>query len=113
MSLDNDNSPAAPSANVDLELHKQRDNNQYQYALAALQAQERDREAERAHNRVSQKTGLLFFIGIGVFVTLITFAAFYMDKEQFLLDCLRYLAVLFGGGGIGYYWGYCRAKDDK
>jgi len=93
-----------------LALQKQRDDHQYQYALAALQTQERDREAERAHNRISQKNGIRFLSGLGLTVLIITVAAFYFNKEQFLLECVKIMFVGGGGGGIGYFFGYKKAK---
>lgn len=38
-------------------------------------------------------------------------AALWLDKEEFLTEALRYLAVLFGGGGIGYLYGYRKGQN--
>ena len=83
-----------------------RENHQYDYSLAVLAAQERDREAEREHNRRSQKTALLFFVGLAIFLLILTVAAFFLNKETFLLECVKYLAIGGGGGGIGYVFGF-------
>ena len=112
-----DNVPATNQAvsaqEAEMALRKQLDDHQYEFALASLQAQERDREAERAHNRISQKNALWFFAGTGFVILIITIAAFCLNKEQFLLECIKYLAVGGGGGGIGYFFGYRRAKNQQ
>ena len=111
MSAGEDNKDISiPGELSDLVLQKQREDHQYQYALAALQSQERDREAERAHNRISQKNALGFLGGSGFVILLIAVAAFYFNKEQFLLECVKIMFVGGGGGGIGYFLGYKRAK---
>ena len=37
-------------------------------------------------------------------------ASFWMGKEQFLLECLKYLVFAGGGGGVGYVYGYRRRR---
>jgi len=82
--------------------------NQHEYAMAVLNAQERDRGAGRGHYRDTQKTALIFLAFIGVLLLSLIFAAFHYGKDQFLIECLRYLAVGGGCGGAGYAWGYHR-----
>jgi hypothetical protein len=97
-------------ARDELELKKYLDDHQYAYAIAALQAQERDREAERVHNRHGQQLFLKLVCGIGFVVMVITIAAFSLNKENFLLECLKYMFIGGGGGGLGYVIGWKRGR---
>lgn len=96
-----------------LEILKQKDEHQYTYALEVLKAKERDRVEERKfiqqmHNK-SNRTWLWRLFMICAFLLI----ALYMGKEKFLTDALQYLAVLLGGGGIGYVYGYRKGQRKR
>lgn len=99
-----------PVPHDELALKFQQDDHQYKYGIAALEIQERDREAIRKHERNSQKMGIYFLICVGVIFLIITVVAFYFDKEAFLVECLKYITVFFGGSGVGYVSGYCKKQ---
>ncbi len=111
-----DEARGAPSVSVAesiqmLSLQKQVDQHQFEYSSAALLSQERDRNAQRDHNLASQKISLIAFCCLLLAVVSIVIAAFFLNKDSFLSDCLKYIFGGFGGGGIGYFFGYKRAKD--
>jgi hypothetical protein len=97
----------------EIALRVQQDINQYRYGIALLEAQERDREADRELNRYSQKTSLKLLYGLGMIAAIITIAAFYFGKEDFLKECLYALVLASGGGGIGYTFGFRRGRRPK
>jgi len=90
---------------------KQQDNHQYNYSLEVLKAQERDRAAERVHIQVLHEKARSAWIWRSLVVAGFLLAALWLDKEEFLTEALRYLAVLFGGGGIGYLYGYRKGQN--
>ncbi len=94
-----------------LELLKQQDNNQLNYSLELLKAQERDRAAERAHIQALHEKSGRAWIWRSLILAGFLLAALYLGKEEFLTEALRYLAVLFGGGGIGYLYGYRKGQN--
>jgi hypothetical protein len=108
----NETLPAENNSATDVTLLQQQDNHQFEFAMAGLQAQERDREKEREHNRASQKIALKFFCGLGLVILIITITALCLDKEQFIRECIHYIAVGGGGWGAGYYFGYKRRSKE-
>lgn len=86
---------------------------QFQFAMAVLNAQKEDRESERTFCKHAQKLGVRVLLGMGIILLIITITAFFYDKEQFLLECLKYLATFGGGGGIGYAIGLRRGQTAK
>jgi len=89
------------------------ENHLYEYSMATLKAQERDREAERAHSQKTQKFAMIFLMVIAVLLFSGVIAAFYFDKEQFIVECAKYLAVGGGGCGAGYVWGYRKGRRSE
>jgi hypothetical protein len=83
-----------------------RENHQFDYSMAVLAAQERDRHAERTYSHQSRKVAALVCCLCVIGVIVLTVIAFVMNKEEFLLECVKYLAVGGGGGGLGYVFGY-------
>ena len=87
-----------------------RENHQFDYSMAMLAAQERDRQAEREHLQSFCRASNRNWVIAGCFVLAVMMASFWMGKEQFLLECLKYLVFAGGGGGVGYVYGYRRRR---
>lgn len=100
-------------ADPELDLKIKQDQHQFEYAMAALAAQERDRERDRDHTRRCMKGSIWFTVAFCIVILIITLSAFYYNKEQFIVDCLNYLAVFCGGGGIGYGIGLKKRDHGK
>ena len=100
-----------PSLQVELE--KQKDEHAFQYAVSALEAQERDRKAHREYSLHCQKYAGRLLLVAGILITAVIIVAFYCNKEDFLLEALKYIIVGSGGGGIGYSIGIRRKSRSE
>jgi len=80
-----------------------------EYSLKALDAQLLDRQEERVSQ--SKTTMLSFWILLPVVPGILGIAwyALYANKEQFIIEVLKYLATFAGGGGVGYFFAHKKA----
>ncbi|WP_300907151.1 hypothetical protein [uncultured Desulfovibrio sp.] len=112
MSSDNVPMPQPPESSTEVQAQKElltlREKNQFDYSMAVLAAQERDRQAYREHVQKIYKASLRIWIFVGAFLLIAVIAAFISGKEQFILECLKYIVAAGGGGGVGYVFGYRR-----
>ena len=100
----------------ELDLKKQEDENKrqfakYNYELAKLsiQAQSENLKNEKQHREALWKSCMLF--GAFVFIAFVAFAAwaFYLGKEQFVLEIIR--MVFYGGSGAFVGSAYQKYKN--
>lgn len=85
--------------------------NAHEYALKSLDAQVNDRKDERKTQSGDSRLG--FWIVLIVVVGLLAIIAYALsvNKEQFIVEIIKLLAVGGGGGGVGYAIGV--RKGDK
>lgn len=94
-----------------IDLLRQQDDHQYQYSLEVLKAQERDREASRANLRALHERSSKMKLWTTGIAAVFLLAALWLGKDQFLLESLKYLVLIFGGGGVGYMYGYKKGSN--
>lgn len=110
---DNETYPVANQTPSDeqISLWKQQDEHQFEYSLEVLKAQERDRNNTRNFSDAIHKRTTRAWIYRSIVLAVFILIALYLGKDQFLLESMKYLALLFGGGGIGYLYGYKKGSQ--
>lgn len=98
------------SAEDNIERLKQLDTYQYEYAKQALYAQAQDQREVREHMQANTKAGLKFCTMLFGVIVVVILSAFALDKEQFVLEALKYVFVGAGGGGLGYVAGFKKGQ---
>lgn len=96
----------------ELDLKNKEEDHAFEYAKGALDAQASDLKDRRGFIRTLVRWGLvagviLSFIIVGFFCF-----ALWLDKDQIVLEILKYTFILLGGGGAGYAIGKRRRQTD-
>lgn len=110
--LSNPQLPNPQLSDAQISLLKQQDDHQYTFALEALKTQERDRAAEREYRRDLYRIRSKTWIWRTAIIAVFALGALILNKEQFMLEALKYSALVFGGGGIGYFYGRRKAQKN-
>ena len=100
--------PAAQPTQGELELAKVEDQHGFDFAMRNLELIAQDKKEEREFLAGNRRVWFIISLAVisGVFISLIT--AMFLDKDELLMDMLKILAGVLGGGGVGYVYGFRR-----
>jgi hypothetical protein len=96
---------------VELGLREKALEHSHSYAIKSLEANERDRKEQRKFftNIVKHST----WIGVAVIIIFAALVSYilYLNKEQILIDIIKYVFIAGGSGTGGYYIGKNRKTE--
>ncbi|MFL6283267.1 MAG: hypothetical protein ACJ74Q_09025 [Pyrinomonadaceae bacterium] len=84
----------------------------YDHAKRLLDAQVVDRDKERQHEQKNNTRGALFTGFIFVIIVAAIAYALYLNKDQIVLELLKYIGVFLVGGLGGYSYRFVQDKKD-
>lgn len=94
------------------ELKKKELEYSYDHAKRLLDAQVTDREQVRQHEQKSNTKSAIFLSFIFVVIIAAILYALYLNKDQIVLEMIKYIGVFLAGGLGGYSYKAALAKRD-
>lgn len=96
-----------------LEIDRLEKVNAHEYAKIALDAQLLDRERERQAGRATGRLGGMFMVSLLITLGAFMILALWLNKDTLLMEIVRSVTLVLGGGGVGYGIGRNRAAPSK
>ena len=88
-----------------------RDKHQHEFGMRNIELYAQDRREEREFFAGNRKATLTVALAVTTGISIFFIAALFLNKDTLLIDLLKILAGAFGGGGIGYMFGFRRGKQ--
>jgi hypothetical protein len=96
-----------------VELEDKKDQRQFEYAKQNLQIVAADQEAWRQHSKETLHIRLKYYTALAFIVGVFSMVALLQGEKDLLLSLLHDLGLLFGGGGVGYFFCYRRMQISR